>query len=75
VTDAGGVEAIGYEPGLGGNLSAVRVAPNGRYLMVGNGNPGNLAVFEIDANRSLHAVSAPVELPAPRSLVFAESLA
>jgi 6-phosphogluconolactonase len=75
VTDAGGVEAIGYEPGLGGNLSALRIDPPGRHLIVGNGRPGNLAVFEIDANRSLHAVSAPVELPAPRSLVFAESLA
>jgi 6-phosphogluconolactonase len=75
VTDSGEAEAIGYEPGRGGNLSALKVAPNGRYLMVGNGNPGNLAVFEIDANRSLHAVSAPVELPAPRSLVFAEPLA
>lgn len=75
VTDAGGAEAIGYEPGLGGNLSALRIDPNGRHLIVGNGRPGNLAVFEIDANRSLHAVSAPVELPAPRSLVFAESLA
>jgi 6-phosphogluconolactonase len=75
VTDSGGVETIGYEPGLGGNLSALKVAPGGQHLIVGNGNPGNLAVFEIDASSRLHAAGTPVELPAPRSLVFAESLA
>jgi 6-phosphogluconolactonase len=73
VADSGEVETIGYEPSLGRNLSALKVAPNGRYLVVGNGRPGNLVVFEIDADRRLHAVGAPVEVPAPRSLVFAEA--
>jgi 6-phosphogluconolactonase (cycloisomerase 2 family) len=49
------------------------VAPGGRHLIVGNGRPGNLAVFEIDTGRRLHAVGAPVEVPAPRSIVFAQA--
>jgi 6-phosphogluconolactonase len=73
VTDSGEVEIIGYQPSLGRNLSALRVTPGGRHLIVGNGRPGNLAVFEIDADRRLHAAGAPVDVPAPRSIVFAQA--
>src|SRR5258708_38315716 len=73
VTDSGEVETIGYQPSPGRNLSALKIAPAGTHLIVGNGHPGNLAVFEIDADRSPHEVGAPVEVPAPTSLVFAEA--
>jgi 6-phosphogluconolactonase len=68
---SGTAEPLGYQPSLGRSPRGVRVDPTGRYLLVANRDSGSIVVFEIEQDRRLNPIGAPVDAPAPSSIVFA----
>lgn len=70
VDDDGAVEAIHHESSRGRNPRAIKVAPTGRHLLVGNWHSNQVAVFAIADGRHLSPMGSPVEVPSPSSIVF-----
>ena len=69
--EQGGVQNREHQPTLGRGPRAVRVDPAGRYLLAGNLDSCNLAVFRIAEAGRLEPTGAPVEVSSPSSIVFA----
>jgi 6-phosphogluconolactonase len=69
----GQVAATDHVPSLGRGPRAITIDPTGRYLVVGNADSGELAVFTIEANRGLRPVGSPAQSHSPSSVVFFKS--
>jgi len=67
----GFIEAADHQPSLGRGPRAISIDPTGQYLLVGNADSGDLAVFQIDDNGGLRSVGSPVRSPSPSSIAFA----
>lgn len=66
----GGVETLHHEPSRGHNPRALRIAPSGNHLLIGNWHSNQVVIFGIEGGRHLRPIGEPVSVPSPSSLLF-----